>query len=109
MQAVEAAFDGGIALGVGAFKVGVRHDPRAAVAGTDDIDHVQVMILDQPVEVDIDHVQAWGGAPMAEEARLDVPDGERLAQQGVRFEVDLADGKIVRGAPVGVHAPEQVR
>ena len=39
---------------------------------------------------------------MPEETRLDVLLLERLTQQGIVEQVDLTDGQIVGGAPVGV-------
>jgi hypothetical protein len=41
---------------------------------------------------------------MAQQARLDVLQPQRLAQQRVREQVDLPDREVVRGAPVGVQA-----
>ena len=43
---------------------------------------------------------------MAEQARLDVVSGQRLAQQRVPAEVDLPDGEVVRGAPVPIDEVE---
>jgi hypothetical protein len=39
---------------------------------------------------------------VAEEPRLDVLRPERLGEQRVVHEVDLTDGQIVGGSPVGV-------
>jgi hypothetical protein len=55
-----------VELAVGAFEVGVGDQRRPAVARADDVDHVQVILLDDPVEVHAKHVQAGGGAPVAE-------------------------------------------
>src|ERR1700730_9359907 len=66
LQSVSAALDRRIALGVRPFEIAVRHDTRTAVAGTDDVDHIQVIVLDQPVEVDIEEIQAGCGSPMTE-------------------------------------------
>ena len=52
MQSVPAALDRRIALGIGPFQIGVRHDARAAMAGTDDVDHVEIVVFDQPVEME---------------------------------------------------------
>jgi hypothetical protein len=60
------------------------------VAGAADVNHVQVVVLDDPVEVDVDEVQAGGRAPVAQQAGLDVPKLLRLAQQRVVVEVNLA-------------------
>ncbi len=77
--------------------------PGTAVTGTDDVDHVEVAFADQAVPVDVEKVEAGGGAPVAEQARLDVVERQRAFEQRIVFEVDLADGKVVSGAPVGVH------
>ena len=60
--------------------------PRA-----DDVDHVQVIPLDDPVEVDVEHVQARRRAPVTEQSRLDVLAAERPLQERVVEQVDLAD------------------
>ena len=49
------------------------------------------------------------GAPVAEQPRLDVLRPERLAQQRVVLQIDLADGQVVRGPPVGVEEVELAR
>ena len=99
--------DVGIDLAVGAFQVGVRHQPRPAVARPGDVDDVQVVLLDDAVQVDVDEVQPRRRAPVAEQARLDVRQRERLLQQRIVVEINLPDRQIVRGAPIGVHLAEQ--
>jgi hypothetical protein len=42
-----------IDLAVGAFQIGVAHHRWTAVPGAGDVDHVQVVLLDDPVQVDI--------------------------------------------------------
>src|SRR5437016_1364621 len=58
--------------------------------------------------MDVDEVLARGGPPMAEEARLDVRPRERLGQEGVVEQVDLAHRQVIGGAPVGIHLPKQL-
>jgi len=48
------------------------------------------------------------GAPVTQQAMLDVLAPEGLRQHRVVAEVDLAHGEVVGGAPVGVHAAEQI-
>jgi hypothetical protein len=100
--------DMGIDLAVGPLEVRVRHDPRAAVSGTRDVDRVQVLTADHPVHVGVDEVEARRGAPVAEQPRLDLRELERLVQKRVVEQVDLADGQIVRRPPVRVEAGELV-
>ena len=95
-----------VKLSVGTFKVGVGHQAWATVAGADDVDHVQVALVDGAVEVDVEEIEPRRGAPVAEQARLYIVQGERLLEKRITLEIDLAHGKIVGGAPVGVHAGE---
>ena len=76
------------------------------MAGPADIDHVEVARPDDAVEMGIDEIQARRGAPMPEQARLDVLEGQRLAQQRIVEQIDLADREIIRGAPIGVDRGE---
>ena len=73
------------------------------MSGSGDIDHVQVVLADEAIAVDVDEIQARCRAPMSQQAGFDVLDAQRLAEQGVVVEIDLAHGQVVRGAPVGVH------
>ena len=90
-------------LAVGAFEVGVGNQGRAAVAWADDVDHVQVITLDDPVQMDVEHVQAGRRAPVPEQPRLDVLPLERLFQQRIVEKVDLPDREVIRGPPVSIH------
>ena len=98
-----------IDLAVGAFEIGMRDQRRPAVPGADDVDHVQVIALDDPIEMHAEHVQARRRAPVAEQPRLDVLALERLLQQRIVEQIDLPDRQIVRGPPVGVHLAQLVR
>ena len=95
--------DVGVDLAVGALEVRVRDQRRAAVPRADDVDHVQVVLLDDPVQVDVEQVQARRRPPVAEQARLDVRALQRLLQERVVVEVDLPDRQVVGRPPVGVH------
>ena len=78
------------------------------MARADDIDHVEVVLLDQPIEVHIEKVQSRRRAPMAEQPRLDVLELERGFEQGIVLQIDLPDREVIRGAPIGVHFPEKI-
>ena len=92
LDAVAILLDVRIDLGVGAFEIRVRNEARAAVSGTDDVDHVQVALADQAVPVHVEKVEAGRGAPMAEQARLHVVERQRAFEQRIVFEIDLSDG-----------------
>ena len=91
-----------VQLGVGALEVGVGHHARPAVPRPGDVDDVQVLVPDHPVEVHVDHVQPGRGAPVPEQPRLDVLRPQRLGQQRVAQQVDLPHREVVRRAPPGV-------
>ena len=107
-DAVLVAGDARIDLAVGPLEVGVGDRRRTTVAGTDDVDRVQVPVPDDPVHVDIDEVQARRRAPVAQQSRLDVLRLEGLPQERVVQQVDLSDRQVVRGPPVGVHPRQGV-
>ena len=93
-------------LGVGALQPGARVRPRPAVAGAGDEDRVQVARLDQPVGMGVHQVQAGHRAEVAEQPRLDVLGAQRLAQQRVVHQVDLADGQVIGRPPPRVDQPQ---
>src|SRR5208337_492200 len=96
-----------INLTVGAFEVSIAHQRRAAVTGTGKVEHVQVILLDDPVQMHIDEVLARRRAPVSNHQHLHVRQFQRLLQQRVVVEINLADRKIVGGAPVGIYLVEQ--
>jgi hypothetical protein len=71
--------------------------------GAGDVDHVEVVLLDHPIQVNVDEVQAWCRSPVAEEPGLDVFLCERLLKQRVVIEIDLADRQVVGGSPVRIN------
>ena len=78
-------------LAVCAFKIGVSNHRRTAMTGTNDVDHVEVVAFDHPIEVHVEHVQARRRAPMAEQPRLDVFALQRFLQEGIVEKIDLPD------------------
>ena len=46
------------------------YEPRAAMTRAYGVDHVQVILADEPIEVNIDEVQSSNGSPMAKRARF---------------------------------------
>ena len=82
---------------------------RAAVTGTGHVQHVEISLLDHAVHVRVQQVQPRGGAPVPEQARLDVLGQQGLTQQRVVEQVDLPDGQVVRGPPVGVQQRHLLR
>ena len=98
-----------VVVRVRAFEVGVGDDRRPPVSGTRHEDHVEVARHDRAIEVRVHEVEPGRRAPVAQQPRLDVLDAQRLAQQWIVEQVDLADGKVVGRTPVGVDACELLR
>ena len=95
-----------IDLGVRPLQVHVVHGPRPAVPRSAEVRHAQVMLLNEPVLVAVDRVQAGRRPPVAQESGLTCSPPERLAEEGVVEQVDLADGQVVGRPPVGVELAE---
>ncbi len=95
-------------LAVAALEIGVADQRRPTVAGSGNIEHVQVIFLDDAVQMHIDEVLARRRAPVADHQGLDVSERQRLAQQRVVVQVDLSDRQIVGSAPVGIHQAQFV-
>ena len=100
--------DVGIDLAVAALEIGVGDQRRSAVAGTGDVDHVEIMQSDRPVQMDVDEILPRRRSPMPDHERLDMRKRERLAQQRICVEVNLTDREVVCGAPIGVELPQFV-
>src|SRR2546425_6038602 len=70
-----------VKLGVGPFKIGVGYKSGTSVTGTGDVDNIQLLLLDQPVQMNVDEVQTGCGSPVTQQSRLDMLQLERLAPQ----------------------------
>src|SRR4051812_18398514 len=87
--------DFGIYFAVRSLEVGIRDDSRSTVTWPGDIDHVQIVLIDDAIQMRIDEIQARCRAPMSEQTRLDVSEGERLFQQRIVVQINLSDREIV--------------
>ena len=94
--------DVGVDLRVRAVEVGVGHEARTAVAGAGDVDGRLLALLDRPVEMCVEEVEAGRRPPVTEQSGLDVVARQRGAEQWVVQQVDLTHGQVVRGAPPAV-------
>src|ERR1043166_5208384 len=90
-----------IDLAVGSFEIGVGHHAGTAVAGTADIDDVEVTSLDDAVEVGIDEIEPGRRAPVSQQARLDMLGSQRLPQQWIVEQINLPNREIGCGSPIG--------
>ncbi len=95
-----------IDFGIVALEIGIGEGGGSAVAGAGNVEDIEIVFFDEAIEMDPDEGLAGIGTPVAEKAILDVLRLERLAEKRVGAKIDHAGGKIVAGAPVGVHLGE---
>ena len=108
LQSVLVLRDGGIELAVRSLQVGVRNQRGPAVSRPGNVDHVEIVLPDDAVQVHVDEVLPRRRAPVPEEPRLQVGEPERGPEKRVVVQVYLPDGEVVRRPPVGVHPVQQV-
>ena len=70
--------DVGVNLTVGALQICLSHHGIAAVTGAGEVDHVQVVLFNDAVEVGIDEVLTGNRAPVAHDLPLDMLRLQRL-------------------------------
>src|SRR6202521_4892794 len=95
-----------IKLGVVAFEITVGQRSWRAMPGTRDINDIQIVLLDEPVQVHPDQGLARIGTPMTQEPILDVLRPQRLAEKRVPAKINHAHRQIVASSPVGVDLPQ---
>ena len=98
-----------VQLAVGALQIGIGDQARTAMPRTSDIDHVQVMLVDDTVQMDVDEVQPRSGAPVTEQARLHMLKRQVNPEQWVVVQIDLPNREIVGCTPIGVHICDEFR
>ena len=78
-----------IDLGIGPLEIRLGQDRRSPVPGAAEIDRVQVVLLDQPVEVDVGEALAGVRAPVTEQPRLDVLELKGSRSRGLAFRYSI--------------------
>src|ERR1700730_2233382 len=92
----------GIDLRIGSFEVAVGEHGGRTMARSRDVEHVQVVLPDEPVEVHPDEALAGVGAPVAEQPMLDMFGPQRLSQQRIVAQIKHPQGQVITGPPVCV-------
>src|SRR5690349_2461565 len=72
-----------VELAVGSFQIDIRNDTGSTMSRAGEIDRVQIMFFDEPIQMHIDEVQARRRTPVTEQSGLDVFERQRLAQQRI--------------------------
>src|SRR5690348_15529488 len=88
-----------IAFAIGALEIGVGDDPRRAVTGTGDEQQVQFALCNHAIEMSVDEVQSWYGAPMPQQSGLGMFAFQRLLKERIGKKINLTDRKVICGAP----------
>jgi len=73
------------------------------MAGASNVNDVEIVLLDEPVEMHVDEIQPWCCVLMAEQAPLHVLNLQRLTQQRIVHQINLGDREIICRPPTGVH------
>ena len=92
---------------VGAFQIGVCNKEVAAMSRTGQQNHVQIIPLDYTVQVYIYKVLARYSTPVSYNLLLNLLHCQRLAQQRVVQQVQLAGSQIVGCTPIRIHLAQQ--
>ena len=69
-----------IVLAVGAFQIGIGNDPGATMTRARHVDHIEVSLPDQAIEMNIDEIETGRGAPVTDQAGLNVGGEQRLPE-----------------------------
>src|SRR5579884_4272650 len=99
--------DGRINLAVSPFQIRVRHHSWAAVSRAADVNDVQIVFLDDAIQVNVNEIESRRRPPMAEQTRLDVLPFQWAFKQWIVQQINLANGKIIRCAPIRVYQAQQ--
>src|SRR5690606_19820231 len=81
-------------------EIKVREIGRRAMTRAGDQQDRAVVAQDDAVEVRVDEIDAGAGAPVTEQAILDVFGAERLEEEDVALQITLRAGEIVNGAEI---------
>ena len=71
--------------------------------GAGNVEHVEVVFVDQPIQVNVNEIQSGRRSPMAEQPWFDVLFGKGLLEQWVVIQIDLTDRQVIGGPPVRIH------
>ena len=96
----------GIDLGVVAFEIAIGKRGGRAMTGAGDVDDIQVVFLDEPVQMNPNQRLAGIGSPMTKKPILDVLWLQRFAKQRIRAKIDHSCRQIIAGSPVGIDLPQ---
>ena len=80
-----------IEFGIGSLKVSIGDHRRAAMSGSGDVYHVEIVLPDDSVQMHIDEIKTGRRAPMPQQSRLDIIDRQGPLQEWIVIKIDLSD------------------
>ena len=80
-----------INLAVGSLEISVGDQAGPAMPGAGNVEHVEVVFVDQPIQVNVNEIQSGRRSPMAEQPWFDVFLCKGLLEQWVVIKIDLTD------------------
>src|ERR1035438_8942418 len=95
-----------IDLRIGPFEIAVRDHGRCAMAWTGNVDHVQVILSNDTIQVNPGEGLAGVRTPVPEESILEMLGADGVFQQRVVTKVDHPRAKVVASPPVGIDFAE---
>ena len=75
---------------------------------TSDEQNVEITLHNRAIHVSVNEIETRCRSPVSEESRLHMLDLERLLEQRIRTQIDLADRQIVGRAPVSIEKVKRV-
>ena len=79
------------------------------MTGAGEVDHIQVELLDDPIQMGIDKVLTGNGTPVSDNVLFQMLRFERFLEEWVVQQIELAGGEVVAGAPPGVDVRQFAR
>ncbi len=98
-----------VELAISPLQPGIGNHCRSAMARAGDINHVQGIFFDDPVEMGINEVEPRCRSPMPQQARLDVIERKRPPEQRIVEKIDLAYGEIICCPPITLDPVQLIR
>src|SRR6202041_4205063 len=96
----------GIDLGVVAFEIAIGKCGGRAMTGAGEVYNIQVVLSDEPVQMNPNQRLAGIGSPVTKKPILDVFPLQRFTQKRIRAQVDHACRQIIASSPVGMNLPQ---
>src|SRR5580704_5695409 len=92
-----------INLGISALQVGVGEDGRSTMTWPSQEKYVEIVLFNQPVQMDIDQAHAGVRAPVTEQSKLCVFGLQWLFEERIIPQIDHAKTEVETRSPVSIH------